>query len=108
MKEEFLTMLKSNKKVTPADIKFVEKYIEPKISPYTDTIVRNPFSGWNKKTNVLVAILVQFTQELFYHDFHKRDLANWGVPEGQKIQLFDRARYLILKLDNEVYMEVID
>lgn len=107
MKEEFLTLLKSNKKVTPADIKFVEKYIDPKLR-YGFKHVENPFTGWHKETNELIATLVTFTQTLIYSEFHPVHLKIWGVPEGQKIQLFDRAKYLILKLDNEVYMNVID
>lgn len=102
----YLDALKAAK-ATAADVKFVETYIAKHMSE-SNTKVVNPFSGWEKNASPLVAALTYFTQELIYSDFARRALVKWNVPEGKKVQLYDRARYLILKLDNEVYMNVID
>jgi hypothetical protein len=99
--------LVGNKRVTPADIKFIEKYIVPKMK-HASGSVRNPMTDNEFETNPLIETLIKFVQELIYSDFSVYTLKEWGVPSGQKIQLFDRARYLILKLDNNIYMNVID
>jgi hypothetical protein len=104
----YLELLNSNRKVTEADKKFVEKYIAPKIVECLPGRVQNPFTEWTTVTNPLIATLVHFAQELIYNDFDEFYLSYWNVPEGQKVQLFDRAKYLILKLSPEIYSNVID
>jgi hypothetical protein len=104
---DYKEVLNSNKKVTEADRKFVEKYIAPHFYQ-GQSLVYNPVTEWEKRSTVLIGTLVLFVQQLSFHDFSRSILGKWGVPEGQKIQLFDRARYLILKLDSEIYSNVID
>ena len=104
--EEFL----NGAKITDADKKFIMNHIVPKMVPADETnlIVSNPFTGWSKVVNPLVANLVYFVQDLSMNEFSPRALQKWGVPAGRKIQMFDRARYTILKIDREVYMNVVD
>jgi|WetSurSiteA1Bulk_404760.scaffolds.fasta_scaffold47806_1 hypothetical protein len=104
---QIIETLKSVKGVTPADVKFVEKYIIPQFDDNKSVAV-NPFSRQRFTTSPLIANLVTFIQDLIYSDFSKEYLDKYGVPSGQKIQLFDRARYLILKLSPEIYSNVID
>lgn len=107
MKPQTELFLNGNKKVTEADRKFIEKYIEPKM-PSHALNPRNPFTGYSKQVNPLLGTLIYFTQDLVYNDFNKRSLSFWGVPAGQKIQLFDRARYIVQKLDSDLYMNILD
>jgi len=106
MKTDFSEVL-NVKGVTPADKKFYEKYIAPKVRPF-EKHVRNPLTGWSKEVNPVVAACVRLVQNLAYNNFSKQALLYWGISDGQRVQVFDRARYLILKLDREVYSEVID
>lgn len=104
---DYVTALKKAK-ATAADVKFVEKYIAPKMVDVEYQVIENPFTGWEMGVDPLLYALVKFTQQLIYSDFSPRALAHWGVPPGQKIQLFDRAKYIVLKLNRNVYSAVID
>ncbi len=95
------------KGVTPADVKFFDTIIRPKMRADNVTVV-NPLSGVSKVTTPEVATLTDFVYELGDYSCAPFILKKWGVPAGRAQQMFDRARYLILKLDNEVYMAVID
>lgn len=95
------------KGVTPADVKFFDAYIKPQMRQDNTSVV-NPLSGFAKTVDPAIATLTDFVQELSYYSFAPFILKKWGVPSGRAVQLFDRARYLILKLDNNVYSEVID
>jgi len=99
-------LLKS-KGVTEADRKFYDKYIAPRYAEQNIHVL-NPFTEYRKVVHPVIANLVTFVQELIYDDFHPSTLKKWGVPEGRKIQLFDRAKYLVLKLDRETYSNVLD
>lgn len=110
-----IQFLKQTRSVTDADIKFVETYIKPQMSgaaydavESTQLRVSNPLTGFVDTTNPIVAMLVAFTQELAYSDFSVAAMKRWNVPKGKAVQLYDRARYLVLKLDSNIYSNVID
>jgi len=95
------------KGVTPADVKFFDAIIKPKMRQ-DNTKVVNPFSGVAKETSPEVATLTDFVYELSEYSCAPFILKKWGVPAGRVQQMFDRARYLILKLDWAVYSAIID
>lgn len=95
------------KGVTPADVKFFETYIAPKVKADNEFIV-NPFSGESKKVDPVIATLTDFVYELSEYSMAPFILKKWGVPAGRAVQSFDRARYLILKIDRKVYSDFID
>ena len=103
----YVDELAKNKKVTDADRKFVEKIIAKHIDP-TATRIRNPLSQWEGNCTPLISALVVFIYTLDLDNFSERSLNKYGVSKGGKIQAFDRARMLVLKLDIEVYMNVVD
>ena len=91
--------LKKNKKVTEADRKFVENYIAPKMSK-------------EASTEELINGLTNFIYKM-QSGYGVTGFANWvcniyKVPQGRALQCFDRARYLVLKLDSDTYMRLID
>lgn len=104
---DYKEFLKDVKGVTEADHKFVQNVIA-KHMPATASKVVNPFTGYEKYVNPLLAALVYFTQEIVYSDFSDIKLKKYGIGKGNAYQLYDRARYLILKLDNDLYSNVID
>lgn len=95
------------KGITEADRKFVAKTIQPHLdAPAIE--VYNPLSGWSKKATLLVSNLVWFTQRLIYSEFNPAVLKHYGISSGSAIASFDRARMIILKIDRDVYSNVID
>lgn len=95
------------KGVTPADVKFFETYIAPKVRADNDSIA-NPFTGASQKVDPVIATLTDFVYELSQYEMAPFILKRWGVPAGRAVQSFDRARYLILKIDENVYRNFID
>jgi hypothetical protein len=104
---DYNVYLANAKGITEADKKFINLCILPKLHEGR-TLVTNPFSGWEGRTNVLIGTLVNFIQELERYDFSTLTLVKWCVPEGKRIQFFDRARMLVLKLDANIYSNVLD
>lgn len=96
--------------LTEADKKFIDQYIAP-FAKTSYALVVNPISGWETNTNPLIATLVYFTQALAYSDFSHQRKVEWGIASlsnAKIIQLYDRARMIILKLDREIYSNIID
>jgi len=104
---DYQRYIRGNKKVTDADIKFIEKYLIPQFDE-DQVVVWNSISGFEQLTDPLIATAVRLIQELSISEFGSYALQKWGISEGGKIQVFDRARMLVLKLDSEIYMNVID
>lgn len=102
-----LSELDANKRVTEADKKFVKRCIAPHIDPKFDTVERFDLA-WKKQTTPLIYTLCKFVLDLSLTQFNKHILKHYDVSEGSKIASFDRARYLILKLDTDVYYNIID
>ncbi len=94
-------------KLTPADQKFLDLHIAPRVHE-SNLQAANPFSGWSTITTAQIATLVQMAQDLIYNDFSAWALEKWGCTSGNQIQKFDRAKSIILKLDSGIYMNVID
>ena len=93
-------------KLAPADHKFIEQHIVP--NEVSNLSVQNPFSGVRAEVSPLVATLVALVQDLAYNDFAPHLLAKWGLTANNAVSKFDRARYIILKIDKETYYNFID
>jgi hypothetical protein len=100
----YLTDIKG---VTPADKKFIEKCIAPQFHGGR-TLCTNHFSGAEIRSNVLIGTLIQFIQELENSEFSFSICSKWQISKGQSVQMFDRARYLVLKIDPHIYSEILD
>ena len=74
----------------------------------SNSVATNVLSGVKVQTTPLVAALVRFTQVAYasYELFGSGKMFFNNKPVS--IQTYDRVRYLILKLDNEAYYNVID
>lgn len=90
------------KDVTAADHKFVEAHVVEHMSEGDKTIT-NPFSGETKTVNPLIGALHQMIEDLQDGLFSK-----YGLTSKNWVQKFDRARYLILKVDQGIYMKFVD
>jgi len=94
-------------KLTAADQKFINTHITPNINEWVKG-VSNPFSGETFPASPLIATLVQMVQDLSYTEFSTTSLNKWGCTKGNAVQKFDRARYIVLKLDSKLYMSILD
>lgn len=107
--------IKQSKKVTKADIKFLEEYIYDINKNIT---FENVFSEENVTARGYLAGLIKFVFDLSacneryglltitFKDalstvHEKLTPKNW-------VSKFDRARYLVLKLDEDIYRKLID
>lgn len=94
-------------KLTDADHKFIETHIKAHM-PTLEVRISNPFSGVMIMTNPLIGTLVHMVQALSMSDFSKRQLSIWNLTEGNATMKFDRARSIVLKLDSNIYMQILD
>jgi hypothetical protein len=60
--------IRGNKKVTDADIKFIEKYLLPQFDE-DRVVVSNPISGYEMVTDPLINTAVRLIQELSISEF---------------------------------------
>ena len=94
--------------LTTADVKFIDNYIAKHIDASNVKVV-NLFSGDEADTNPLIACLCYFVLDLAYSEFSRENKRKWGLnPDTHCVREFDRARYLILKLDSDIYSRFID
>lgn len=93
--------------LTNADKKFLTEHITPLIHEELRT-VSNPFTGAIIQTTPQIATLVKMIQDLSYNDFNLNMLKKWGCKQTNYISKFDRARQIVLKLDKNIYFEIID
>jgi len=102
----------NGEKITAADDKFIAAYLASQIQAIEksgDTSqVRNPFTGESLDANPLEKSIVDFVQDLSYNEFHPTILAKYNVSRGSAIQTFDRARYLLLKINQSMYSAILD
>ena len=89
-------------KVTAADYKFVERHVVKHMTE-GDKTIKNPFSGETAVVNPLIGALYQMIEDL-----QNGMLEKYGLKSTNWVSKFDRARYLILKLDQEIYSNFID
>lgn len=91
--------LNSKKSVTPADKKFVETYIAPlMIKDATDTDL----------IGALTSFILDMQRGYGYMGFSPTTCKKYNLTSGKAQQCFDRARYLVGKLDHNYYMKYID
>lgn len=90
------------KEVKAADHKFIEAHVLEHMSE-GDKRITNPWSGDSATVNPLIAALYQMIMELQTGHFNK-----YGLTKKNWVSKFDRARYLILKLDSSIYMNFVD
>jgi hypothetical protein len=93
-----------NNKLTKADINFINKFIGHTDTD-TEVIMRNQYTGVNHKTNKLVADCTYLALNIFNSqgkNIHK-DIkpTNW-------VSMFDRCKYIVLKLDSFAYYKMLD
>lgn len=80
-KRNYSDFIAGNKNVTPADVKFIERIIAPRMR-FAFPEATNLLTGWHKGTNPLISTLVMLTQDLAYNEFAPSMLHKWGVPPG--------------------------
>jgi len=108
-------IVKIKEKANEADRKFMKQFFEfsKKDFDAIEIYRRNPFTRQSFEVGPIVAKCIDFVLELEpLINEQKLDLIQVKYPTiksiGGAIQKFDRARYLILKLDSNVYMNILD
>ena len=94
-------------KLTDADKKFITEHIDPLVHEELHEAT-NPFTGARIETTPQIATLVRMIQELSYNNFNPRVLKKWGCKQTNCVSKFDRARQIVLKLDKNIYFEIVD
>lgn len=98
--------IKQNKKVTNADIKFLEEFVYEQGDYKTFEGLR----GENITCTGFLAGLIKFVFDIepYLADNMRLQMYHDKLTKRNAIQKFDRARHLILKLDQHAYMTLID
>lgn len=95
-------------KLSTAEVRLVEKLMNDySVVAYDDVDYGvNPTNGVSLNVNPLVAALVEFIHDTYasYSGFAPMSYNGKKVP----VALFDRVRYLVLKLDRRAYSELVD
>ncbi len=109
MNEDYL----NGEKITPADKKFIIAHLQDlgfigSAENLTKPSVTNPFSGAVLDANPLEKCLVDFVQNLSDSNFRPDILEGYKLTQGDAVQKFDRARYLLMKINREMYMAILD
>lgn len=88
-------------------VSLVEKYkVElPEVAAPNSKVI-NPLSGAACECNAIVATLTKIVQSVSYNyaGYGQMNLNGVKMP----ISIFDRIRYLVMKLDNKTYYAVLD
>ena len=100
-------------KLTPADEKFIAKFIDPDGSLAKSNekeTVQNRMSGVEVETAPLVAKLINFVLRLEEAMYYGRgyEKIHPELKSTNAVMNFDRARYCVMKLDNPTYMSILD
>jgi hypothetical protein len=95
-------------KLSTAEVRLVEKLMNDySVVAYDDVDYGvNPTNGVSLNVNPLVAALVEFIHTTYasYNFLKPMTYNRKKVP----VALFDRVRYLVLKLDRRAYSELVD
>jgi hypothetical protein len=91
--------LNANKNVTLADKNFVETYITP--------LMRKEAND-SDLLNALTMFIMEMQRGYGYMGFSPMVCKRFNLTQGKAQQCFDRARYLVGKLDSNYYMKYID
>jgi hypothetical protein len=110
MIKTLIKFLPTNVKISDADIRLVEKIANTYgVEAYADVDYGvNPISGVTLNVNPTVAALVEFIHTAYFN--YSRS-ANYRMTYNNKlvaIGVFDRVKYLVLKLDRNAYSNLID
>lgn len=100
-----------SQKLTPADQKWIAKFI-PNASELEDKTaeVYNPLSGEVVNTTALVAAVTSTVLLIYQNLQSARNPARIhpDLKPTNAVMNFDRGKYIVLKLDSNVYLKVID
>jgi len=103
-------------KLKPADEKFLTKFLGDKLdfnSFDTEKITRkNPYSGVSCEVDPICAACYDFVMKL-YDCIQREDEVGMkkihpSLRLTNAVQNFDRARYIVMKLDSDAYYTLLD
>jgi hypothetical protein len=103
----------AKKKLTPADEKFIAKFLnaDGKLDFDAKVITRiNKYTGVEVEVDPISAVAIDFILKLEKAMYLQRGYAeiNPNLKASNAVQNFDRARMLVLKLNPNAYMNLID
>ena len=114
IKNEWVTQLYPNdKKLTEADHKFLNETIAPRLEGRkpdgANWEVRNPSTDVSHNTNALIRFIILFVYGMTMSEFSIGEMNRWnGVKPSNVVSKFDRARMIVLKLEQRLYMDILD
>ncbi len=99
--------IKQIKSITKADIKFLDEFI---LEQGDDKTFINDISGETFTCTGFLAGIIKFVFDIegILANTEKLQIYHDKLHKKNSIQKFDRAKNLILKLNNEAYMKLID
>ena len=98
-------------KLTPADKKFIEEFLNPTILPLDVKLLReNVFSKEIVSVTTEVASAIDFVRALepILYDANALKQVHAKLTPKNSVSKFDRARYIVLKLDQNAYSTLLD
>ena len=99
-------------KLTPADNKFIEKFLKEKTANMADPQIRsNRFTGQMVEVEPIVAAAIDFVYAV-EGAMQRGDAAlqriNPNLKMTNAVSNFDRARMLVMKLNSKAYSTILD
>jgi len=106
-------MTKKKSKLTPADEKFIAKFLADKLDYSTEIMIRtNPFSGAKVELDPVSAVCYDFAITLYKAMSHGDDKILKEIHPSLKmsnvVSNYDRARFIVLKMNPEAYSSLLD
>ena len=113
-------MKKTNKpKLSPADEKFIAKFISDKLDFDSSTILirKNPYTDEKVELDPISAACYDFAISLYHamnasniEEHRERNIkrVHPSLTLGNMTQVFDRARYIVLKMNPDAYYTLLD
>jgi len=98
-------------KLTPADEKFIKEFLTPEILPFDAKLIRNNrFTDETVSVSPTVAAAFDFAMKLepILQDKDALKKVHEKLTPRNSISKFDRARYIVMKLDSNAYMTLLD
>jgi len=102
-------MVKS--KLTPADEKFIKEFLPAGLDENKKVIRVNSFSGETAELGEVSAAAHDFVKKLeCAMEYGENAMArvNPKIKQTNAVSLFDRARYIVMKLDSKAYSTLLD
>jgi hypothetical protein len=102
--------LPTNIKLSNADVNLLNKIADAySVKAHEDVSYgRNPMTGATMDVNPTVAALVEFIHTAYANYARSTSYTMTYNTKRVPINLFDRIKYLVLKLDRRAYGELID